>query len=167
MNNTSKKINIICYNCKNFKRNNLYLKELRNNSQICFITEHWLNSEENILMDDMFPNDNCLFYSDMDIKDSFGRRGRPYGGKCWLIDKSFEIIDYAFVNKDVSYVMLKVNNISFLVIGVYQPFDNGTMESYANIKSNMQLITTLCKDHNDIPTIIVGDFNSVTVLIKN
>ncbi len=40
---------------------------------------------------------NPLFNSDMKLVD-MKKPGRPFGGRCWLIDKSLEIINFEFHN---------------------------------------------------------------------
>ena len=89
-------------------------------------------------------------------------RGRPYGGKCWLINKNLRISNYNFINNDISYVEISDSkSISkLIVIGLHLPFDDNSTEKLANYISNLQILESIIEEHVDIPLFIVGDFNT-------
>lgn len=79
-------------------------------------------------------------------------RGRPFGGKAWLIDRSIKVYKYECLNNDISYVQIEVdkgnnNLIAMIIVGVYLAFDDQSRETYARFKSNMQAIKTICNDN--------------------
>ena len=51
-------------------------------------------------------------------------KGRPFGDQLWLINKKFKIIEYNFLCRHSSFVNFSINNIEFLCIGLYLPFDD-------------------------------------------
>ena len=71
-------LKLVTYNCKNFKTNNLYLKQLFEEFDVCFLTEHWLNSQEKYIIEDTCVNKNIFFQAYFSLQDSFEMRGRPF-----------------------------------------------------------------------------------------
>ena len=80
---------IVSYNCKNFKSNHLMIKKLIDQNQICFFVEHWLEENEAYLFNDICNNHSIIFKSDFDRM--VNSRGRPFGGKFWVIDNKFKV----------------------------------------------------------------------------
>jgi hypothetical protein len=157
------KINILSFNIKNFKTNNYYLTNeiVNSNIDICFITETWLAEEENQLIYDKFGrNFNILCQNEMSINTE--RRGRPFGGKCWLLNKKLKIGRHEYLNNDISFTEI-VDKCGFskaIVIGVHLPFDDNSNNKIANYISNLEIIKSIIDDNLHIPTLIVGDFNT-------
>jgi len=137
------KINILSFNIKNFKTNNYYLTNeiVNSNIDICFITETWLAEEENQLIYDKFGrNFNILCQNEMSINTE--RRGRPFGGKCWLLNKKLKIGRHEYLNNDISFTEI-VDKCGFskaIVIGVHLPFDDNSNNKIANYISNLEII---------------------------
>ncbi|CAF0986190.1 unnamed protein product [Brachionus calyciflorus] len=102
-----------------------------------------------------------LYQSDM---QNYQKKGRPFGGQCWILDDSCEIIDYEFFNRHLTYVNFKTNGQEFLCIGVHMPFDDPKKKS--NSKSLYELIISrICIyfkmfEERKIPVVILGDFNA-------
>ena len=63
----------------------LYVSNLVQNNDIFYLTETWLNDSEVNQFESIFNNYNIFHQSDMSIEDSYQLRGRPFGGKCWLL----------------------------------------------------------------------------------
>ena len=78
-------LNFVSLNVKNFKTNYLYVSNLVQNNDIFYLTETWLNDSEVNQFESIFNNYNIFHQSDMSIEDSYQLRGRPFGGKCWLL----------------------------------------------------------------------------------
>jgi hypothetical protein len=91
-------------------------------------------------------------------------KGRPFGGQCWLLDDSCELIDNYFFNKHSSYVHIKLKGQEIVIFGVYMPFLNKKKknESISMYETTLSLILAhlnIFKEKN-IPVFIVGDFNA-------
>jgi hypothetical protein len=157
------KINILSFNVKNIKTNNYYLTQeiVNNNIDICYITETWLAEEETQIVYDKFGSKfNVSNQNEFSISSE--RRGRPFGGKRWLINKKLKIGKHEYVNKDVSFTEF-VNDdgtSKFLVIGVHLPFDDGTNSRISNFLSNLEIINSLVDEYSNLPVITIGDFNT-------
>jgi hypothetical protein len=153
--------NLLAFNIKNIKTNNVFIQDKINQIDVCYLTELWLHSGEQYILDTMFCNNyNIHFQSDMSIADSY-KKGRPFGGKCWLIKKDLKINKCEFINQQISYVNISTaQDSSIIIIGVYLQFDNNTTERFNEFISNLQLISTIIEDNNDKPVYIMGDFNA-------
>ena len=93
-------IKIATYNCYNFKANTIYIKKLIDNNDICLFIEHWLDLYEKYLLEDICSDHNIYFHSDYD--KSKCKNGRPYGGMCWVIKKSINILNFVQYNEKIS-----------------------------------------------------------------
>jgi len=115
------KINILSFNVKNIKTNNYYLTQeiVNNNIDICYITETWLAEEETQIVYDKFGSKfNVSNQNEFSISSE--RRGRPFGGKCWLINKKLKIGNHEYVNKDVSFTeFVNDDGTSKFLVSVY------------------------------------------------
>ena len=65
----------------------------------------------------------------MDLTASFNKRGRPFGGKCLLIKKNFEVLSYDFGNPNFSYIKINMGHRNLILIGVWIPFNDKSQES--------------------------------------
>ncbi len=70
-------------------------------------------------------------YFTISNSDTFLRpkKGRPFGGKTWIVKKSIKVIKHAFINKYVSFLHFHFSDKAFLVLGVCLPFDNSCHDS--------------------------------------
>ena len=157
-------IRVSSLNVNNLKANLIYTEFLANGSDILYLNEIWCKQNEINLLKSL-PNDekskNILFKSDIDLNY---KKGRPFGGQAWIINKTFTIIYHEFVNRHLSYIQIKKNGLELIIIGVYMPFDNPKKreETLSIYEMSLSLITTICsKGKNlDIPVFIIGDFNA-------
>ncbi|CAF1026488.1 unnamed protein product [Brachionus calyciflorus] len=100
-----------------------------------------------------------------DIPDYLSKfSGRPYGGQCWFLDDSCDLIDSEFFNRHSSYVHFKMKGQEFVIFGVYMPFYNNKHknESVALYETTLSILIAhmkIFKDKN-IPIFIIGDFNA-------
>ena len=156
------KVSVTSLNVKNLRSNFLYPDYLASISNICYFNELWLkNNQVNYLKDICLnKNKNLLFESDM----TGNCKGRPFGGQSWLIDRSFEIVDYKFLSRHVSFVHIRKNNTDLVIIGCYMPFENQKkkLESKSNFELSLNLVASIItiNETNDIPCFVVGDFNA-------
>jgi len=89
-------------------------------------------------------------------------RGRPFGGQGWLINSSFVLKEFNFINKQISYIHVGIGTNDIVLIGVYLPFNDNTNESKSTYEISLSIIYTLCKkfELNNVPCMIFGDFNA-------
>jgi hypothetical protein len=143
------------------------IEELVNKEKckVIFLVEHWLHENERNIIESDFENYNIIFKSDMEYEDT-QKSGRPYGGKCWLIDKEIEILNFDFHN-DISMIEITTKGIKLKLIGVWLPYDNKGTINFANFENSLSLIEQLICDYRISRTAnehlsIIGDFNADT-----
>ena len=153
-------LNFVSLNVKNFKTNYLYVSNLVQNNDIFYLTETWLNDSEVNQFESIFNNYNIFHQSDMSIEDSYQLRGRPFGGKCWLLKKQLKVKKVEFINKILSIVELGLGNDTILLIGVYIPFDDNSAYRFSQYKSTLEFVASIIEDNRDKFILIAGDFNS-------
>lgn len=150
---------IASLNCLNFKTNRFYIDKLLAMSNIVFLSEHWLNSEESNLLSERYINFNIFFQSDMDIRNIDKNRGRPFGGKCWLVEKRLEVISCDFDNQNYSIIKIRFGNQNLVLIGVWVQFDDGSKERLLNFKSTISAFESLIEDCDSDMIMFLGDWN--------
>ena len=89
-------------------------------------------------------------------------RGRPFGGRAFIVRKTLDVQKHSFVNKHISYISFTFYNSIFSIISVYLPFDNNSYLNFSEFRSNLQIIKELydffsSKNHS---VFIFGDFNA-------
>ena len=88
----------IFFKWKKLKSNLVYTQYLTSFSNILYLNEIWLRHDEKHIVDSIpvFKNKKILFKSDM---DSNYVKGSPFGGHAFIIDDSFIIREFDFLNK--------------------------------------------------------------------
>ena len=147
-------------NVKNLKTNYLYVCDLMQNNDICYLTETWLNDGETTYFETMYSECKLYFQCDITVEESYNLKGRPFGGKCWLIRKNLVVKKVNFINKIISLMEIETENDTLLLIGVYIPFDDNSAYRYAQLKSTLELIASIIEDNLDKTVLVVGDFNA-------
>ena len=150
-------------NVKGLKGNFSYTKYLSQFSSLVFLCELWTKPTDINLIKEIasYSDKNFVYKSDIDHNY---KKGRPYGGQCWLIDKKFKILENKLINRYLSYLHFKIHNQELVVIGVYMPFDDSKNRNES--KSSFELILNIILAINEefksskTPVIITGDFNS-------
>lgn len=146
------------YNCKNFKSNTKMICELINTNDICFFIEHWLAEEEAYLFNELNSTKSILFESEFSLSEN--RRGRPFGGKCWVIDERFNVLSYETISGCVSRVVISGRDgFKCVIYGVWIPFDDNTPERLSIIQSTLSLLESELCVNNENNVMIIGDFN--------
>jgi hypothetical protein len=151
-------LKIVSYNCYGFKANSNFVQLLLAQFDICFFCEHWLAEEEEYLFKQMSSTHHFIFKASYSAKDKI--RGRPYGGLCWAIDKSINIVDVQCIEDDVSMLRIILNECMICLHGVWLPYDDNSNEKYAKFKSNISLLCNNIKENDRHPNCIIGDFNA-------
>ena len=148
------------YNCLNFKANTAMIKKSIYENDICFFIEHWLNTQEKYLFEELCNGDfHIVFHSDYDNTDGL-KKGRPHGGLCWVINKKCTLTAQVFFNQYVSKICIEYDNNILDVFGVWLPFDNNSKDRLCLYKSNISLLEAQIKLNKSTETILLGDFNA-------
>ena len=156
-------MNIVSYNCQNFKSNIACISDLIKSNDIIFLIEHWLAEEEAYLLNDLSTSHSIIFQSDFSFSSTIGKRrkGRPFGGKCWIISNRLRVKDYQVLSNAVSRIEVEGDCIeSAIFYDVWMPFDDGSFERYSALQSNLSLIGADIEDRNDTNVLVIGDFNA-------
>ena len=157
-----KNVNFSSLNCKNLKGNLIYSQYLAEISDLSFYSETWTYPNDLPIIKQMASSSNNFFYHKSDMK--VRAKGRPFGGQLWLVNKKFNIIECNFLCRHSSYVNFMINNIEFLCVGLYLPFDDSKNKdnSKAIFELTLSKVLALIERHKDknIPIILMGDFNA-------
>ncbi|RNA03562.1 hypothetical protein BpHYR1_002962 [Brachionus plicatilis] len=122
------------------KIHNLHLKQIR---AILLINSYDLASSR-------YHKNTPLYQSDM--PDYLGKSsGRPYGGQCWFLDDSCDLIESDFFNRHSSYVHLKIKGQEF-----------NKVDSIALYETTLSILIAHMKffKNKNIPMFIIGDLNA-------
>ena len=136
-------MNIVSYNCQNLKSNIAMVKKLIVNSDVCFFIEHWLGEEESFYFSHLSDQHSILFDSDFNCAErlcTYVVKGRPFGGRCWVIKNNIRVIEYQNMSKALSRVSIEdLNGSRVSIFGVWQPFDDGSVMKLANLHTNLSM----------------------------
>lgn len=157
-------INVISFNMHGFNQGVLELKTLCDISkfEVIFLQEHWLSSDL-MFNFDYFKNNYCVFgISAMDSTLSQGiLRGRPKGGVCSLIKKSFcnSFNSVSCISCKERYTIISLDNL--LLINVYLP----SCRNEHDIDSLRSILSCICCDIEGLKStfIIFGGILIVTL----
>ncbi|RMZ95193.1 hypothetical protein BpHYR1_008745 [Brachionus plicatilis] len=94
----------------------------------------------------------------MDISAVVNRR-RPYGGKCWLVNKNINEIEYDFFNSNYALLRVSIGSRNLNFVGVWVPFDNGSKERLVNFKSFISSLERILEDYKNESIILLGYWN--------
>ena len=67
-------------------------------------------------------------------------KGRPYGGRAFIVKKHLIIKNFNFINKHIAFITLDHLEKSFTFISVYLPFDNNSI-----LNNGISILFTNCK----------------------
>ena len=157
-------MNLISYNCLNFKSNKMMIEKLINENDVCFFIEHWLGNAEANYLNEISSNHSTIFSSDFNNSELGGARGfkgRPFGGRCWVVRNNIKVINYEILSQSISRITIQSVKIATTTIyGIWQPFDDGSLEKLSLLYSSLSLLKADLLDvsHQDI--LILGDFNA-------
>ena len=70
-------------------------------------------------------------------------RGRPLGGRTFIINKQIKILKYDFINKHFATLTWDSNLIIITIISCYLPYDNGTQLNMSEFNSSLQVVYKL------------------------
>ncbi len=156
--NTSKHIefNAVTLNTQGFKSNVMHVTDLINQSDVIFLSEHWLSNAEKPLLNNI-QNTHKLFFTPAEKQAA----GRPYGGNCFFIRNQL-VNEHHVIHEDsnILAIQLKSSEVNFILIGVYLScyHDASSKEDYAQQLSNITAILQMYIDESDF--MIMGDFQT-------
>ena len=93
------------------------IEKLILNNDVCFFIEHWLSEEESYLFSGISAEHSILLEADFSCEERLtcnGVRGRPFGGRCWVVRNNLRVIDC--LSKDLSRITVEHRNRSRLTI---------------------------------------------------
>ena len=154
------------FNCNGIKScvNNL-VHELQHESDIIFVSEHWLQVHEIPVLRNIFREFNCTAHLKSSVNPEEQLVGRPYGG-VGFICKPVPGLIYKFsdVCNDrichLKVIQSNNNNVALNLIGVYLPYHNGSAEQVMLFSETLDQIQTLVENEcRGSPLVILGDMN--------
>jgi len=157
-------MDIVSYNCQNLKSNVNMVRDLILNNDVCFFIEHWLGEEEAFYFNELSDEHQILFEADYSCEARLrcdGAKGRPFGGRCWVVRNCLRVLEYESLSKVLSKITiedLKGSRVS--IFGVWQPFDDGSVMRFSNLQSNLSMLSAELMHLDDTCAIVMGDFNA-------
>ena len=131
---------VVTFNCKNFKSHYKFVEKLINENYIIFIIVHWLKPKEKFMINNILSDHKLIFQSDM-VDSSKLTRGRPFGGKCWVIRYDVNSVSYEHFNDIISIIKIYDGNGKFIYLfGAWIQFDDGSIERVSELVSAFSLI---------------------------
>ena len=153
------KLPVSFVNVKNIQSNYIYAQKLIREHQITFMSETWLSELNRDFLLDIAPESKVFSREDFVTV----QKGRPFGGIGWILDKELKVLHHEFLNNRVSYIVTELENVKWIIIGVYMPFDDNKFDSLSEFETNLAIISELVncyKRMGDYNIIIGGDFNA-------
>ena len=116
-------LSIISFNSNGVKRNVNFVQYLCQ-YDIIYLCETWLHLKESLdYLNNLSTNHNFIHNSDMSIHPF---KGRPLGGRSFIINKRIKVIKYEFINRYLATLSCNDNSNIISLISCYFPYDNGT-----------------------------------------
>ena len=118
-----------------------------------------MNDESLILLNSLSIKHTFLHCSDMLFSPA---KGRPFGGRSFIISKELEILNHDFINQHISTLSINSNNKIFTFIACYFPYDNGSALNFSEFQSCLQVINELfCFFQSKMHSVLIfGDLNA-------
>ena len=137
----------------------MMVNSIINKLNVTFLIEHWLSNEQKRLLKERCPEYLVEIFSE--YSDANRKRGRPYGGTAWIIHKSLRI-DHApeFRSRNISVLKVSNQDTKFLILGIWMPFDDGTLDTLAKTQLIHSEIESILAANDDRICLLVGDWNA-------
>ena len=114
------------------------------------------------MINNILSDHKLIFQSDM-VDSSQSTRGRPFGGKCWVIRNDVNLVSYELFSDIISMIKICDGNGKFIYLfGAWIPFDDGSRERVSELVSAFSLIESYISnyiDPNNDHVILMGDLN--------
>ncbi len=89
-------------------------------------------------------------------------KGRPFGGRSFIINKRIKVIKYEFINRYLATLSFNDNFNIISLISCYFPYDNGTHLNFSEFQSCLQVAYELLQYYENLnhSVFIIGDINA-------
>ena len=89
-------------------------------------------------------------------------KGRPFGGRSFIIKKRIKVIKYEFINRYLATLSCNDNSNIISLISCYFPYDNGTHLNFSEFQSCLQVAYELLHFYENLnhSVFIIGDINA-------
>ena len=160
---------MITYNMHGVNQGLLYLQSLCSlDTSVILLQETWLNLETSHNMFNQFADKYHVFCSSgMESKQSSEiLKGRPFGGLCSLMHKSFYncFRDVNCVAVDTNYIILKCDDL--LIVNIYLP-SSYSVSLLDSLEVILCSLTDHCLNESALHIIVGGDVNCNVLLKSN
>src|SRR6266516_1786593 len=159
--NSNCTISVISHNMHGVNQGQLFLSSIcALNTEVIFLQETWLNTADMFQSFQPLAEKYHIFCSSpLDKRQSLSvLKGRPFGGLCTLIHKSFFNLfsDIECIAADNNFIILRLDD--FLFVNIYLPSSSG-ISNHANLLLILSNLIDCCSklSHKDI--LIGGDCN--------
>ena len=157
--------NILSYNCYglNSALHSLshFMEEVESN--ITFISEHWLRPNELSDIGNFFGFKGYQSFLKSSIDPTETLKGRPYGGVGFICKLLKDIVfnEISIDHKRISAIqVLNHGNIIMTIFGVYMPHYDGSYDQIRLYSETIDALQYFIDDCESSPIMIVGDFNA-------
>ena len=150
VNNTVNTVNIKSLNTQGLKSNTTHVSQLTENTDILFISEHWLSNAEKIILQNINKNGlHHIIFSGAEKQES----GRPFGGNCFFVRKSVaEKVNVVHQDKNILAIQLKSSTVNLVIVGVYLTCyrDRSSKEDFSDQLNTITSIMEMYADESEI-----------------
>jgi exonuclease III len=154
------KITLVSYNCHGFNKYKApYLGNLMEKCSFLFVQEHWLCDAQISTLN--CNNNSFMVHGVSGFDNNQVLHGRPFGGTAILWHKNFDATVKAVQTDSsrISAVVVTAKDINVLLINVYMPVDDGSIDKYDIFVNEMYKIQHLIEIHSQYLPVVGGDFN--------
>ena len=150
------------YNCQNFKANYNFIIKLLEKNEFVYLCETWLATEEEHIINEII-SDEYQFISQSNFSLANNRKGRPFGGKIFIIKKIHKLISCTTLSSEIDKVCIALSNGKRIhIYCLWLAFDNNSSEAFNSFKSNLEILETeiAYNRREQIEYFFLGDFNA-------
>lgn len=152
----SNSIRFASYNMHGFLQGNLYLKELRRDTDIIFLQEHWLYPSNLHLLHTI--SDDFVCFGSSAMTECISKRimsGRPFGGVATLVGANVAKF-CQLIHKSQRFIIVRYSET--LLVNVYMPCKS--VVNYADIYCDtLNNISAIISCHVHASVVLGGDLN--------
>ena len=161
---TQHKLSVFSYNCYGINSSlNEIVEELRSNSNIAFICEHWQHQHELVGLKAMLAREGYWSHMKSSIDPEEVLQGRPYGG-VGFICKRIQGLIYKPIEVDNDRItgvqLIQSGKVILNIVGVYLPYYDGTPDQVALYSETLDVLQSVLDMCPPSPVMIVGDMNA-------
>ena len=150
-------VKICTFNCHSFTANIDVVRDLCDKFDIILLQETFLTDESKI---ESYIGSNLSFFSTLAEFEYFS--GRPKGGLLiiWHSDLDSHVKRVACDNNRINGIQLVSDRENILILNIYAPFDNHTIENYNEYIVLLSQLGEIIESNSATSIVIMGDFNA-------